>query len=73
VKPVADALGTLKKGQYTKAPVKSGYGYYVIELDDTRPLKVPSFEDMRPMLLQQAQAQMIDRMIAGVRADAKVE
>lgn len=73
VKPVADALGTLKKGQYTKTPVKSGYGYYVIELDDTRPLKVPSFEDMKPMLLQQAQAQMIDRMIAGLRADAKVE
>jgi peptidyl-prolyl cis-trans isomerase C len=73
VKPVADALGTLKKGQYTKAPVKSGYGYYVIELDDTRPLKVPSFEEMKPMLVQQAQAQMIDRMIAGLRADAKVE
>jgi len=73
VKPVADALGALKKGQYTQVPVKSGYGYYVIELDDTRPRKVPSFEDMKPMLLQQAQSQMIDKMIAGLRADARVE
>lgn len=73
LKPVADALATLKKGRYTKTPVKSQYGYYVIELEDTRPLKVPSFEDMKPMLLQQAQAQMIDKMIAGLRADAKVE
>lgn len=73
VKPVADALGTLKKGQYTRTPVKSGYGYYVIELVDTRALNVPSFEDMKPMLVKQAQAQMIDRMVAGLRADAKVE
>lgn len=73
VKPVADALAGLKKRQYTQTPVKSGYGYYVVELDDTRPLKVPSFEDMKPMLLQQAQSQMIDGMIAGLRANAKVE
>ncbi|WP_165106751.1 MULTISPECIES: peptidyl-prolyl cis-trans isomerase [unclassified Caballeronia] len=73
MKPVADAFGMLKKGQYTRVPVKSGYGCYVLQLDDTRPLKVPSFEDMKPMLLQQAQSQMIDKMIAGLRADAKVE
>ena len=41
VKPFGEALGKLKKGEYTKQPVKTDFGYHVIQLDDSRPLNAP--------------------------------
>ncbi|MGF6413416.1 peptidylprolyl isomerase [Paraburkholderia sp. MM5482-R1] len=73
VKPFADAVSHLHKGEYTRTPVKTGYGFHVIEVDDTRPLQVPSFEDMKPMLYQQAQAELVDRMVKNLRAKATIQ
>ena len=73
VKPFSDALTALTKGKYTETPVKSDFGYHVIMLDDTRPLTVPAFEEIKPRLLQQAQGQQISRMVDALRAKAKVE
>ncbi|MGF6553543.1 peptidylprolyl isomerase [Paraburkholderia youngii] len=68
-----DAVSHLHKGEYTRTPVKTGYGFHVIEVDDTRPLQVPSFEDMKPMLYQQAQAELVDRMVKDLRAKATIQ
>jgi peptidyl-prolyl cis-trans isomerase C len=73
VKPFSDALTALSKGKFTETPVKSEFGYHVIMLDDTRPLNVPPFEEIKPRLLQQAQGQQINKMVDGLRAKAKVE
>lgn len=73
VKPFSDALTGLAKGKYTETPVKSDFGYHVIMLEDTRPLAVPVFEEIKPKLLQQAQAQQINKMVEGLRAKAKVQ
>ena len=73
VKPFSDALTALTKGKYTETPVKSDFGYHVIMLDDTRPLAVPAFEEIKPRLLQQAQGQQINKLVDGLRAKAKVE
>jgi peptidyl-prolyl cis-trans isomerase C len=73
VKPFADAVSHLHKGEYTQTPVKTGYGFHVIEVDDTRPLQVPSFEEMKPMLYQQAQADLVDRMVKNLRAKATIQ
>lgn len=73
VKPFSDALTSLSKGKYTETPVKSDFGYHVILLEDTRPLNVPAFEEIKPRLLQQAQSQQINKMVDGLRAKAKVE
>ena len=72
-KPFADALTALAKGQYTEAPVKSQFGYHVIQLDDTRPLSTPPFDEIKPRLLQQAQSQQITKMVEDLRAKAKVQ
>ena len=34
------------KGEYNQDPVKSDFGYHIIQLDDTRPLTPPSFEEV---------------------------
>lgn len=73
VKPFSDALTALTKGKYTETPVKSDFGYHVIMLDDTRPLTVPAFEEIKPRLLQQAQGQQVNKLVDGLRAKAKVE
>lgn len=72
VKPFAEALAALKKGQYTKAPVKSDFGYHVIQLDDSRPMTPPPFEQVKPQLQQRASQQQIDNLVRDLRAKATV-
>ncbi|MGA2024939.1 MAG: peptidylprolyl isomerase, partial [Steroidobacteraceae bacterium] len=44
VKPFADAVAALKKGEYTQTPVQSQYGWHVIQLLDTRETPVPPLD-----------------------------
>lgn len=73
VKPFSDAMKLLKKGEYTKTPVKTDYGYHVILLEDTRPLQTPPFEQVKPQLQQRAQKQLVEQYLKELRAKAKVE
>ena len=69
----ANAMLNLKKGEYTKEPVKSQFGWHVIKLDDTRDMKAPSFEEVKKQLEQRLQQQSIQKAIADLRAKAKIE
>jgi peptidyl-prolyl cis-trans isomerase C len=69
----ANAMLNLKKGEYTREPVQSKFGWHVIKLEDMRDLKVPSFEETRPKLQQRLQQQAIRKAIEELRAKAKVE
>jgi peptidyl-prolyl cis-trans isomerase C len=73
VKPFADAVTTMQKGQTTPAPVKTDFGYHVIRLDDIRPLQVPPFSELKDQFRQRAQQQQIQKMVADLRSKAKVE
>jgi peptidyl-prolyl cis-trans isomerase C len=73
VKPFADAVMGLKKGQTTTAPVKTDFGFHVIRLDDVRPLKVPAFDELKEQFRQRAQQQQIQKMVMDLRGKAKVE
>jgi len=72
VKPFAEALTKLKKGEYTKDPVKSDFGYHVIQLDDSRPLTPPPFEQVKPQLQQRASQQVVEQLVKDLRAKAKI-
>lgn len=69
----ANAMTHLKKGEYTKEPVQSQFGWHVIKLDDTRDLKAPPFEEVKPQLQQRLQQQSIQKAIADLRAKSKIE
>jgi peptidyl-prolyl cis-trans isomerase C len=73
VKPFADALPKLKKGQVTEAPVQTQFGWHVIRVDDERATKLPSFEEAKPQLQQMLQGQIVDKAVADLRAKAKIE
>lgn len=73
VPPFANALLNLKKGEYTKEPVETQYGWHVIKLDDVRDLQVPPYEELKPQLQQRLQQQAIQGVINDLRAKAKIE
>ncbi|WP_374327719.1 peptidylprolyl isomerase [Azonexus sp.] len=72
VKPFGDTLTTLKKGEYTKTPVKTDFGFHVIQLDDSRPLTPPPFEQVKPQLQQRATQMQVEKLIKDLRSQAKV-
>ena len=73
VKPFADALSKLEKGKYTTTPVKTDFGYHVIKLEDTRPLKAPAFDEVKGQLKQRLEQQRVEKHIAELRSKAAVK
>ena len=67
------AAFAMKKGDYSKTPVKTQFGYHIIQVDDVRNTKPLELKVVRPqieaMLTQQAVAQVFD----GLNSKAKIE
>lgn len=72
VKPFSDAMVKLDKGGYTHTPVKSDFGYHVIQVEETRPLTPPTFEQLKPQLAQRVTQKKVEKLIEDLRAKAKV-
>jgi peptidyl-prolyl cis-trans isomerase C len=68
VKPFGDAMKATPKGKFTPQPVQTQFGWHVIEVDDIRDAKVPSFEEVKPQLAQRMQAQWLDKYFKELRA-----
>lgn len=49
-KEFSDGFVKLQKGGVTETPVKTANGYHVIKLDDVRPAKLPSLEEVKPQI-----------------------
>ena len=69
----SEALASLKKGETTKTPVKTQFGYHIIRLDDMRQPEFPPLEAVRGEVVKQLQNQRVRDAITAVRADAKIE
>ena len=46
----ANAVQAMKKGDISKEPVKTQFGYHVIKLEDSRDAKLPTMESLKPQL-----------------------
>ena len=73
VKPFADAMIALQKGKFTPTPVQSPFGFHVIQLEDTRDAKAPSFDEVKPQLSQRLQGQVIEKHLVELRVKAGVK
>lgn len=69
----SQAMVKLEKGQLTQEPVKSQFGWHVIQLDDTRDAKLPAFEDLKPQISQQLTQQKLATFQEDLRKAAKVK
>ncbi len=72
-KDFANAMVKLTKGRYTETPVKTRFGFHVIELEDSRAAQHPPLAEVKANLSQRLQRSRIESLIAELRAKAKVE
>ena len=72
-KQFAEAMVKLEKGKYTQEPVRTRFGYHIIQLDDVRPAKFATISEVRPRISQMLVQNKIEELIKGLRAKAKIE
>ena len=69
----AEAAFALGAGQYTKQPVKTQFGYHVIETEEKRNRPEPKFEDVKPQLEAVVRQRKLMEILSAWQSDAKVE
>jgi peptidyl-prolyl cis-trans isomerase C len=72
-KQFSDAMVKLEKGKHSEAPVKTRFGFHIIQLDDVRPAKFAAIGEVRPRIQQMLVQNKIEQLIKGLRAKAKIE
>jgi peptidyl-prolyl cis-trans isomerase C len=69
----ADAVKGMKKGEVSKTPVQSEFGWHVIYLQDVRDIPLPSFEDSKERLKLIVAQKKLQEYIAELREKANIE
>ena len=72
-KQFSDAMVKLNKGKYTETPVRTRFGFHVIQLDDVRPAKFATLAEVKPRIQQALAQSKIEELVKGLRAKAKIE
>lgn len=67
------AVARLDKGKFTAEPVRTQFGYHVIQLEDARPKAPPPLEQIKTELTQQLQQQQLRKRLDELKAKAKIE
>jgi peptidyl-prolyl cis-trans isomerase C len=73
VKPFSDAASKLAKGEYTKTPVKTKFGWHVIQLEDSRPVGPPSYDSIKGQIKAGLQNKLIEKYIGELRKEANIK
>jgi peptidyl-prolyl cis-trans isomerase C len=73
VKPFADAVKSLKKGEVSPTPVQTQYGWHVIQLEDTRDASPPPFDQVKPQLTDAVMRKKLQAYVEDMKKQAKIE
>ena len=63
----------MKKGEITKAPVQTSFGWHVIRLDDTREASPPPFDSVKDRLVQIVEGKKFKAYTDKLVSEAKIE
>lgn len=67
------AAFSLKKGAYSQKPVKTQFGWHVIQIEDARKRPAPSFEEVKPMLQAQLRREVLEGLLGKWREVADIQ
>jgi peptidyl-prolyl cis-trans isomerase C len=71
-------MASLQKGATSATPVKSDFGYHVIKVEDTRPAKIPTFDEFmanretKANFHRKLQDEKVEQIVKDLRANAKI-
>ncbi len=68
-----EAVTRLKKGRVSTSPVKTGFGWHVIRVDNVRKWEAPPFAKIKAGMHAQLQQERMQAMITELRKQAEVE
>lgn len=69
----SQVMVAMKKGEISKKPVQTKFGWHVIRMDDSRKLDFPPFEQVKNRIAAQLQQQQISVLVKQISTTAKVE
>jgi peptidyl-prolyl cis-trans isomerase C len=73
VKPFADAVAAMAKGETSSQPVQTPFGWHVIRLEDSREKAPPAFDAVRDQLTGELQRTALADYVAKLRDAAKID
>ena len=73
VKPFSDAVAALQKGEITKTPVQTQFGWHVIQLEDTRTQEAPPFEQVKQQVESMVQRKKLQTYLDELRKTAQIQ
>ncbi len=73
VKPFAEAVAGMQKGQTTQQPVNSEFGWHVIKLEDIRSSNAPAYDEVKSQVEMFAQRKKLQAYLDELRKTAKIE
>ena len=69
----ADAAFAMKPGDFSQTPVHTEFGWHVIKVEDRRPGKPGTYEQVAPEIAQQMTQQIVSAKLQELRGQAKIE
>lgn len=73
VKPFADAVKSLKKGETTPEPVQTQYGWHIIKLEDTREVTPPPFDQVKAQVSKNLIQKKLVAYVEDMKKAAKID
>ncbi|MBI1300340.1 MAG: rotamase [Alphaproteobacteria bacterium] len=69
----SEAAFKLEPGTFTKAPVKTDFGYHIIRVDDKRMRPPAEFEQAKPFIRQEVERGLLSEVITDLRSGFEIE
>jgi peptidyl-prolyl cis-trans isomerase C len=69
----ASAVASLKNGETTTTPIKTQFGWHVIQREDSRKAEPPAFDAVKEQIRNMLTAQKIQQHVEALKSSAKID